>query len=101
MSAARQFASLLILLLLTQALAFGSKKPQSSKVEPSKLEREIAEILADPDAARAWWGIDVVSLDSGKQVYGLNQEKLFTPASNSKLFTTAAVFALIGPSYRF
>ncbi len=31
----------------------------------------------------------------------MNQDKLFTPASNTKLFTTAAVFGLIGPDYRF
>ncbi|MFZ0705879.1 MAG: D-alanyl-D-alanine carboxypeptidase/D-alanyl-D-alanine-endopeptidase [Candidatus Korobacteraceae bacterium] len=100
MSPARQFGAILVLLLLTQALAFGGKKPPS-KPEPQKLARDIEQILSDPDAARAWWGIDVVSLDTGKQVYALNQDKLFTPASNEKLFTTAAVFALIGPSYRF
>ncbi len=98
---ARQFGSIVLILLLTQALAFGGKKAQSSKAEPSKLDRDIEQILADPEVARAWWGIYAVSLDTGKPLYALNQDKLFTPASNEKLFTTAAVFALIGPSYRF
>lgn len=97
---ARQFGAILVLLLLTQALAFGGKK-QPSKPEPTKLDRDVEQILAEPDAASAWWGIDVVSLDTGKRLYALNQDKFFTPASNAKLFTTAAVFALIGPSYRF
>jgi D-alanyl-D-alanine carboxypeptidase/D-alanyl-D-alanine-endopeptidase (penicillin-binding protein 4) len=43
----------------------------------------------------------VVSLDTGHRIYGLNENKLFTPASNTKLFTTAAVFGLIGPDYHF
>ena len=51
--------------------------------------------------ARGFWGIDVVSLDTGNRIFALNENKLFTPASNTKLFTTAAVFALIGPDYRF
>ncbi len=98
---ARHFASIILVLLLTQALAFGSKKPQPSKGETSKLDRDIEQILSEPDAAHGLWGIYVASIDSGRQVFALNQDKLFTPASNSKLFTTAAVLALIGPSYRF
>lgn len=98
---ARRYGSLVLILLLTQALAFGSKKAPPSRAETTKLDNDVEQILSDPDAARGWWGIDVVSLDSGKQLYARNQDKLFTPASNAKLFTTAAVFALIGPSYRF
>ena len=51
--------------------------------------------------ARGFWGIEAVSLDSGKTVFEFNQDKFFTPASNTKLFTTAAVLGLIGPDYRF
>ena len=34
-------------------------------------------------------------------LYARDADKLFTPASNTKLFTTAAAMALIGPDYTF
>jgi len=91
----------LAVLLLTQSLAFAGTKADPSKTDSRKLDREIEQILAEPDVSRGTWGIDVVSLDSGKTLYAFNQDKLFTPASNAKLFTTAAVLGLIGPAYRF
>ena len=91
----------LVVLMLCATLSLAASAADRSKANAAKLDREITKILRDPDLDRAFWGIDVVSLDSGKPVYALNQEKLFTPASNTKLFTTAAVFALIGPDYRF
>jgi len=97
---ARYFGSLVLLLLLGQSFALAAKNPQP-KTEDSKLDHVIEQILSEPEASRGLWGIDVVSLDSGKIVYALNQDKLFTPASDAKLFTTAAVLGLIGPSYRF
>ncbi|MGA2992802.1 MAG: D-alanyl-D-alanine carboxypeptidase/D-alanyl-D-alanine-endopeptidase, partial [Candidatus Korobacteraceae bacterium] len=65
------------------------------------IEKQVEALLADPDTARAAWGIEFVDLKSGKTLYSLNADKLFTPASNAKLFTTAATLALIGPDYRF
>jgi D-alanyl-D-alanine carboxypeptidase/D-alanyl-D-alanine-endopeptidase (penicillin-binding protein 4) len=70
-------------------------------VKRQALASRIATILADPDLSRGFWGIEVVSLKTGKVLYTQNAEKLFTPASNTKLFTTAAALALIGPDYRF
>jgi D-alanyl-D-alanine carboxypeptidase/D-alanyl-D-alanine-endopeptidase (penicillin-binding protein 4) len=61
--------------------------------------KRINAILSAPDLAAGFCGIDVVSLDSGKVIYAQNADKLFTPASNTKLFTTAAALALIGPNY--
>ena len=51
--------------------------------------------------SRGFWGIEVISLATGETLYSQNSDKLFTPASNTKLFTTAAALALIGPDYRF
>jgi D-alanyl-D-alanine carboxypeptidase/D-alanyl-D-alanine-endopeptidase (penicillin-binding protein 4) len=81
-----------ILLLLVAPLLAAPVKP---------LPDRIAAVLSAPDLARGFWGIEVVSLTTGKTLYLQNADKLFTPASNTKLFTTAAALALIGPDYKF
>lgn len=63
------------------------------------LAERIEAVLASPDLERGFWGIEVASLETGRSLYSQNNDKLFTPASNTKLFTTAAAIALIGPNY--
>ena len=92
MSRAVKFSGVLLTLLLSVQLFAAEHK---------SVQKQIGELLAEPDAARASWGIEFVDLTTGKTLYSLNADKLFTPASNAKLFTTAAALALIGPDYRF
>src|SRR6201997_2839030 len=84
-------ATVFCLLLATQLYA--------AKIKP--LPERISAALSDPDLSRGFWGIEVVSLSTGRTLYARNADKLFTPASNTKLFTTAAALALIGPDYKF
>src|SRR5581483_8137367 len=88
------FCAVLACLLVAQPSAAASHN------QPS-LKKQIETILEQPDLARGFWGIEVASATSGKVLYSLNANKLFTPASNTKLFTTAAALALIGPNYKF
>ncbi len=87
----------LVLVLALQFSAVAAKKPAPKK----DLTKEITAILAQPQLDRAHWGIDAVDLDTGKALYAQNPDQLFLPASNTKLFTTAAALAIAGPDYRF
>ena len=87
---------MLVALLLAALPAEAAAPPR----KPS-LDARIKELLADPDVARGFWGIEVASVATGKTLYSRNSGKLFTPASNAKLFTTAAALALVGPDHRF
>jgi D-alanyl-D-alanine carboxypeptidase/D-alanyl-D-alanine-endopeptidase (penicillin-binding protein 4) len=72
------------------------------KTPPQKdLTKEITAILGQSPLSRAHWGVDVVDLETGKALYSQNSDQLFLPASNAKLFTTAAALAIAGPNYRF
>ena len=86
--------------VLVCAMLFANAQAASLKKRVS-LKKQIETILQQADLARGFWGIEITSVKDGKVLYSLNADKLFTPASNTKLFTTAAALALIGPDYKF
>jgi D-alanyl-D-alanine carboxypeptidase/D-alanyl-D-alanine-endopeptidase (penicillin-binding protein 4) len=88
---------MLCLLFALPAQAAAPRKKPSSK----GMAAQINAIIRQPHMASAYWGIDVIDLESGKAIFSLNSDHLFLPASNAKLLTTAAALAIAGPDYRF
>ena len=50
--------------------------------------------------AHAFVGMRVVQLKGGRVLYARNSERLFVPASNMKLFTSAVALSKLGADYR-
>jgi D-alanyl-D-alanine carboxypeptidase/D-alanyl-D-alanine-endopeptidase (penicillin-binding protein 4) len=68
---------------------------------PATLAERIQRVISRPEFAHANFGIKFVSLDTGKVLYSLNADKLFVPASTTKLLTEGTVLARFGADYRF
>jgi len=64
-------------------------------------ERIEAVAKSSPVALEGFWGAVVTDLDSGGVLYQHNPRKLFVPASNAKLFSTALALMRLGPDHRF
>ncbi len=83
-------------------LAAGFILMQSGPLLAEKgLSQGILKIITDPLYKNSYWGILVKDLESGEVIYQLNMDKLFVPASTTKLFTLSAGLDTFGPDYRF
>ena len=65
------------------------------------LAASIQKIIDRPEFKHANFGIEFYDLATNTVIYSLNPDKLFTPASTTKLLTEGTVLAKFGKDYRF
>lgn len=65
------------------------------------LGQSIDRILEEARLPHSFWGIQVVDLATGHVSYERNADRSFVPASNIKLYTTAAALETLGPDFRY
>jgi len=85
------------------ALVFAAAPaPLAAQARPTGI---LARRLAPLFRGRAWryadWGALVVSLTRGDTLFSYHADRRFLPASNAKLFTTAAALHYLGTGFRF
>jgi D-alanyl-D-alanine carboxypeptidase/D-alanyl-D-alanine-endopeptidase (penicillin-binding protein 4) len=66
-----------------------------------ELSQQIASVINGPDFKQARWGILVVDAQTGKMIYEHDADRLFLPASTTKLYSCATALDAFGPDYRF
>jgi PBP4 family serine-type D-alanyl-D-alanine carboxypeptidase len=74
---------------------------QSTAQSREPLAARIEKIISRPEFAHANIGMEFYALDTGRVIYKLNADKLFVPASTTKLLTEGTVLARLGPDFRF
>lgn len=62
---------------------------------------QVRNILAQRIYRHADFGLELYSLDAKRVLYAYHAQKLFTPASTTKLVTEGAALRLLGPDFRF
>ena len=77
----------------------GAVAPFGRSAAAQSLEKRLDKRLDSPPLDRTLWGVLVVD-DKGKKLYGRNEHRLFTPASNTKLVVSAVAAALLPPDFR-
>ena len=89
---------LLLVLFIAAAGCSGTANPATTS--PSGFEEDLAAITSAPQYTHASWGLIVVDPSTGQTLYAKNADRMFIPASTTKLFSSAAVLEALGPDYR-
>lgn len=69
--------------------------------QPLSFSERVDAVLEDSVFLDALWGVEVVNLDRDTTLYAYNATRNFIPASNMKLYTSAAALERLGPDFRY
>jgi serine-type D-Ala-D-Ala carboxypeptidase/endopeptidase (penicillin-binding protein 4) len=86
------------LILLVPTGELSGRQPAASG---STLDQRVQSLFNDPVAARSNASLMVAEVESGRVVAARNPHRPVSPASNMKLFTSAAGIELLGADFQF
>lgn len=87
-------------MLIVLACGIG-RTAEAQPVGAAALERDVRQIIHGAEFQNGFWGIIVEDLSTGRVLVEEHAGKSFVPASNAKLYTTAAALDQLGPHYRY
>ena len=90
-----------LLPMLLQNSVHGASSAPTLADTPRDLEARIRAVLNSGCLELAKTGVQVVALKDGSEIFSKNPDIPLKPASNQKLFTSAAALALLKPDYVF
>src|SRR5574341_228615 len=67
----------------------------------AQVSDRIDSLISLPEFSSVNFGIAIYSLDDKKMLYEKNSQRLFVPASNLKLVTSACALSKLGPDFQF
>jgi serine-type D-Ala-D-Ala carboxypeptidase/endopeptidase (penicillin-binding protein 4) len=92
--------ALLVAVCATGALAAPAAATPARPLSDADIA-QIRAFMAAPPFDEGVWGILATDLETGRELFSINPDKLFHTASTTKNFTTAAVLDELGPRHRF
>ena len=78
----------------------GAQEPSSERSDVGRFRQRVEAILSNGSSGKSHWGALVTDAETGEVLFTVNPAQYFTPASNTKLFTTVLALATLGPDYR-
>lgn len=91
---------LLLIFVIIVSWPVRAQAPGPIRDDVARFRERAEAILSNGSAAKGHWGALVTDAETGDILYALNSAQYFTPASNTKLFTTTLALASLGPDYR-
>ncbi|HEX9107258.1 MAG TPA: D-alanyl-D-alanine carboxypeptidase/D-alanyl-D-alanine-endopeptidase [Longimicrobiales bacterium] len=83
------------------ALVLALTAPAAAVAQERTFGDVVREVTSRPEYRHSEFGVAIWDLDANRLLYGLNEQRLFTPASTTKLVTEGTALKLLGPDYRF
>lgn len=65
------------------------------------LVEQVTTAISSPEYSDAEWAVLIYDIENDKPIFGWNEYKNMIPASNTKLYTTAAALDQLGPDFQY